>query len=88
MHTRFTSWISAQLSSRAIYYSNQPKAVTPTPGVFEGRDRATGKVKWIGTRVDLILGSNSQLRVMAENYACADSAASFVQDFASHGTKS
>jgi catalase-peroxidase len=56
--------------------------------VFEGRDRATGKVKWIGTRVDLILGSNSQLRVMAENYACADSAASFVQDFASHGTKS
>jgi catalase-peroxidase len=40
-------------------------------------------VKWTGTRVDLVFGSNSQLRAIAENYACADSASSFVQDFAS-----
>ena len=40
-------------------------------GVFEGRDRATGKAKWTGTRVDLVFGSNSQLRAIAEVYACA-----------------
>jgi catalase-peroxidase len=49
--------------------------------VFEGRDRATGKVKWIGTRVDLIFGSNSQLRALAEAYACEDSKEKFVHDF-------
>ena len=51
-------------------------------GVFEGRDRATGDVKWIGTRVDLVFGSNSQLRAIAEAYACSDSQESFVNDFA------
>jgi catalase-peroxidase len=56
---------------------------TPTAGLFEGKDRATGKVKWTGTRVDLVFGSNSQLRAIAERYACADSAAHFVQAFAS-----
>lgn len=49
--------------------------------VFEGRDRATGKVKWTATRVDLIFGSNSQLRALAEVYGCADSQKKFVQDF-------
>ncbi|MDZ4197705.1 MAG: catalase/peroxidase HPI [Kiritimatiellia bacterium] len=49
--------------------------------VFEGRDRATGKLKWTGTRVDLIFGSNSQLRAIAEVYACADAQPKFVQDF-------
>jgi catalase-peroxidase len=49
--------------------------------VYEGRDRATGKVKWTGTRVDLIFGSNSQLRAIAEVYACADSEEKFVKDF-------
>jgi catalase-peroxidase len=49
--------------------------------VFEGRDRATGKLKWTGTRVDLIFGSNSQLRALAEVYACEDSKEKFVQDF-------
>jgi catalase-peroxidase len=52
-----------------------------TEGVFEGRDRATGKIKWTGTRVDLIFGSNSQLRAIAEVYACDDSKEAFVQDF-------
>jgi catalase-peroxidase len=49
--------------------------------VFEGRDRATGKVKWTGTRVDLVFGSNSQLRAIAEVYAAADAKEKFVQDF-------
>jgi len=49
--------------------------------VFEGRDRATGELKWTGTRVDLIFGSNSQLRALAEVYACKDSPEKFVCDF-------
>jgi catalase-peroxidase len=54
---------------------------TSTDGVFEGRDRATGEVKWTGTRVDLVFGSNSQLRAIAELYACDDSKDAFVKDF-------
>jgi len=50
-------------------------------GVYDGRDRATGKIKWTGTRVDLVFGSNSQLRAIAEVYACDDSKAAFVKDF-------
>ena len=50
-------------------------------GVYEGRDRKTNEVKWTGTRVDLIFGSNSQLRALAEVYACADSQEKFVKDF-------
>src|SRR5271168_5388311 len=50
-------------------------------GVLEGRDRATGELKWTGTRVDLIFGSNSQLRAIAEVYACDDSKEAFVKDF-------
>jgi catalase-peroxidase len=50
-------------------------------GVYEGRDRKTGALKWTGTRVDLIFGSHSQLRALAEVYACADSPAKFVKDF-------
>jgi catalase-peroxidase len=49
--------------------------------VFEGRNRATGELKWTGTRVDLIFGSNSQLRALAEVYACEDSQEKFVDDF-------
>ncbi len=50
--------------------------------MFEGRDRATGKVKWTGTRVDLVFGSNSQLRAIAEVYASSDAQPAFVRDFA------
>jgi catalase-peroxidase len=50
-------------------------------GVFEGRDRATGEIKWTGTRVDLVFGSNSQLRAIAEVCACDDSKEAFVKDF-------
>jgi catalase-peroxidase len=50
-------------------------------GVLEGRDRATGELKWTGTVVDLVFGSNSQLRAVAEVYACADAQPAFVRDF-------
>jgi catalase-peroxidase len=50
-------------------------------GVFEGRDRATNEVKWTATRVDLVFGSNSQLRALAEVYACDDAKKKFVDDF-------
>ena len=57
------------------------KAASDAQDVFEGRDRATGALKWTGTRVDLIFGSNSQLRAIAEVYACDDSQEMFVRDF-------
>jgi catalase-peroxidase len=57
------------------------KATSEDENVFEGRDRATGKLKWTGTRVDLIFGSNSQLRALAEVYACEDSQEKFLHDF-------
>ncbi len=57
----------------------QPSA--GSEGVFEGRDRATDKVKWTGTRVDLVFGSNSQLRALAEVYGCEDAKETFVKDF-------
>ena len=56
-------------------------------GLYEGRDRATGKVQWTGTRVDLLFGSNSQLRAIAEVYACNDSKEAFVKDFAAAWNK-
>lgn len=57
------------------------KATSESQDVFEGRDRKTGEVKWTGTRVDLIFGSNSELRALAEVYGCSDSQEKFVQDF-------
>ncbi len=57
----------------------QPSA--SAEGVYEGRDRKTNEVKWTGTRADLVFGSNSQLRAIAEVYACADSKEKFVKDF-------
>src|SRR5450830_1553582 len=57
------------------------KATSEDEDVFEGRDRVTGELRWTGTRVDLIFGSNSQLRVLAEVYGCEDSQEKFVHDF-------
>jgi catalase-peroxidase len=57
------------------------KPTTEDPNVVEGRNRATGELKWTGTRVDLVFGSNSQLRAIAEVYACVDSQKKFLQDF-------
>ncbi|HWQ41301.1 MAG TPA: catalase/peroxidase HPI [Desulfosporosinus sp.] len=63
------------------------KATSDAENVFEGRDRATGELKWTGTRVDLIFGSNSQLRAIAEVYACDDAQNKFVHDFVSGWNK-
>ena len=56
-------------------------AAARTPGVFEGRDRASGELKWTATRIDLVFGSNSQLRALAEVYGSADAQGKFVHDF-------
>ena len=63
----------------------QPAA--DSEGVYEGRDRTTNALKWTGTRVDLIFGSHSQLRALAEVYACADAKEKFVKDFVAAWTK-
>jgi len=65
----------------------KPAAEGAPSQIYEGRDRATGKVKWTGTRVDLVFGSNSQLRALAEVYACDDSKEVFVKDFVAAWTK-
>lgn len=61
--------------------STQWLPVSATKDVFEGRDRKTGQVKWTATRVDLVFGSNSQLRALAEVYAASDAHEKFVRDF-------
>ena len=62
-------------------FSTTWKATSDLQDVFEGRDRATGELKWTGTRVDLIFGSNSELRAIAEVYGCEDAQEQFVKDF-------
>ena len=63
------------------------KETSEKEDLFEGRDRNTKKVKWTGTRADLIFGSNSQLRAFAEVYACEDSGDKFLTDFVTAWTK-
>ncbi len=63
------------------------KPTSEAGDVFEGRDRATGELKWTGTRIDLIFGSNSQLRAVAEVYGCEDSQEKFVHDFVAAWSK-
>jgi len=63
------------------------KAVSDSEDLFEGHDRVTGELKWTGTRVDLIFGSNSELRAVAEVYGSADSKEKFVKDFVKAWTK-
>jgi catalase-peroxidase len=63
------------------------KPVSQEADVFEGRDRKTGAVKWTGTRVDLVFGSNSQLRALAEVYGCSDAEKKFVKDFVAAWSK-
>jgi catalase-peroxidase len=57
------------------------KATSDTEDVFEGRDRGTGELKWTGSRVDLVFGSNSELRAIAEVYGSDDAEQKFVRDF-------
>jgi catalase-peroxidase len=63
------------------------KATSEAADIFEGRDRTSGALKWSATRADLVFGSNSQLRAVAEVYGCADSQAAFVNDFVAAWTK-
>lgn len=63
------------------------KATSESQDLFEGRDRATGELKWTGTRVDLIFGSNSELRAIAEVYGCEDSQEKFIKDFVAAWSK-
>lgn len=63
------------------------KATSPDKQLYEGSDRATGQVKWTGTRADLVFGSNSELRAVAEVYASADAGDKFVRDFVAAWTK-
>jgi catalase-peroxidase len=61
--------------------STEWKAISEFEDVFEGRDRKTGKLRWTGSRVDLVFGSNSELRAIAEVYASDDAEQQFVHDF-------
>jgi catalase-peroxidase len=61
--------------------ANVAKPLSPAEDLFEIRDRATGDVKWTATRVDLVFGSNSQLRALAEVYGASDAQGKFVHDF-------
>ncbi|NND63642.1 MAG: catalase-peroxidase, partial [Flavobacteriaceae bacterium] len=63
------------------------KAVSEEENLFEGRDRVSGELKWTATRVDLIFGSNTELRALAEVYATDDAKSRFVNDFAAAWTK-
>ena len=63
------------------------KPLSPANDVFEGRDRKTGESRWTGTRVDLVFGSNSELRAVSEVYASSDAGEKFVQDFVAAWTK-
>ena len=63
------------------------KATSESEELFEGRDRATNELKWTGSRTDLIFGSNSELRALAEFYGCRDSKEKFVKDFVSAWNK-
>ena len=67
--------------------STQWSKSSKSEGVYEGRDRATGKVKWTATPVDLIFGSNSELRAVAEVYASSDGKEKFVLDFVAAWTR-
>ncbi len=79
--TRQTEALTNDFFVNLLDMGTEWKPLSKEEDLFEGRDRKTGKVKWTGTRVDLVFGSNSQLRALAEVYASSDSQAKFVRDF-------
>ena len=79
--TKHTEALTNDFFTNLIDFSTTWSATSDAQNVFEGRDRKTGAVKWTGTRVDLIFGSNSELRAIAEVYACEDAQDRFVHDF-------
>ncbi len=89
-HGVFTDRPGALTNDFFVNLLDMGTAWQPAPGgdgVYEGRDRATGDLKWTGTRVDLLFGSNSQLRAIAEVYACRDGQEKFLHDFVAAWTK-
>ena len=85
--TNHTDKLTNDFFVNLIDFNTSWKASSGSQDIFEGFDRATGKIKWTGTRVDLIFGSNSELRALAEVYACEDSNEKFVHDFIAAWTK-
>lgn len=85
--TQKTETLSNDYFVNLIDLATSWKATSPANELFEGRDRRTGELKWTGTRVDLIFGSNSELRAIAEVYASADAREKFVNDFVAAWTK-
>src|SRR5213594_1820540 len=89
-HGVFTKWPEALTNDffvNLLDMGTEWKGASNAEDVFEGRDRKTGQVKWTATRVDLVFGSNSQLRALAEVYGSSDAQAKFVQDFVAAWTK-
>ncbi len=85
--TKRSETLTNDFFANLLDMSTQWQPAAGSEGVYEGRDRKTNEVKWTGTRVDLIFGSHSQLRALAEVYACADSKEKFVKDFVAAWTK-
>jgi catalase-peroxidase len=85
--TRHSETLTNDFFVNLLDFDTTWKATSDAQEVFEGRDRKTGAVKWTGTRADLIFGSNSELRAIAEVYACNDGAEKFVHDFAAAWNK-
>ena len=85
--TKTPGTLTNDFFANLISFDTTWKATSASQDVFEGRDRATGEVKWTATRADLIFGSNSELRALAEVYACEDAKEKFVQDFVAAWTK-
>jgi catalase-peroxidase len=89
-HGVFTKWPEALTNDffvNLLDMSTKWQMSATSGAVFEGRDRATGELKWTGTAVDLIFGSNSQLRAIAEVYASSDGQHEFVRDFVAAWSK-
>jgi catalase-peroxidase len=85
--TRRTEALTNDFFRNLLDMGTEWKAVSDTRDVFEGRDRRTGELKWTGTRVDLVFGSNSQLRALAEVYGSADAQRTFIRDFVAAWTR-
>jgi catalase-peroxidase len=85
--TKNTEKLTNDFFMNLLDMSTTWKATSEDDKIFEGRNRATGEHKWTGTRADLIFGSNSELRALAEVYACEDSQEKFLKDFVAAWTK-
>ncbi len=85
--TKKTDSLTNDFFTNLLDMSTEWKAVSDAKDVFEGRDRKTGEVKWTGTRVDLVFGSNAQLRAIAEVYGSSDGQGRFTADFVAAWTK-